>query len=86
MKEFVLGPVVNLHKTVICFVYPEGLKLKTDSVTDLNNMFQGNYKDTQITITEVVPVFFLLLTSNIFLFAGVLSEETNRRILRNNST
>ena len=43
-------------------------------------MFQANYKDTQMPLTEAVPVlFFLPLPLNIFLFAGVISEGTTQK-------
>ena len=42
-------------------------------------MFQANYKDTQITLTEAVPVLFLPLPLNMFLFAGVISEGTTQK-------
>ena len=38
-------------------------------------MFQANYKDTQITLNEAVPVFFVIDFEHI-LFTGVLSEGT----------
>ena len=65
---------------------PEVL-LKTDSITDLKNTYQTNYKDTRIIVTEIVPVFFFSLTLNMFLFSGVLSERTTfSRVLSERTT
>ena len=51
---------------------------KPDSITDFKNMFQGTYKDTQLTLTETVPLSFLLPTLNMVLFAEALSEATTQ--------
>ena len=40
-------------------------------------MLQANYKDTRITLTEVVHESFFVVNFNKFLFPGVLSKATN---------
>ena len=45
--------------------------MKKDSITDLRNMFQANYKDTRKTLTEAVLVSIL----DSFRFPGVLSRN-----------
>ena len=70
-------------KTVeICCLFhlqrrPETL-LKADFVTDIENMFQGTYKDTLLTLTETVLLSFLSATLNTVLFAESLSEATTQ--------
>ena len=44
----------------------------------MKNIFQADHGDTRTALTEVVPVSFLPLTLNMFLFAGVLSEGTTQ--------
>ena len=58
---------------------PEVL-LYADSVTDFENMFQGAYKDTRLTLTETVLLFFLWPTLNMVLFAEALLEATTQGI------
>ena len=41
-------------------------------------MFQGNYNDTRLTLTETVLLSFLPPTLNMVLFAGFLSEVTTQ--------
>ena len=60
--------------------------LKADSVTDLKTMFQGTYKDTRLTLTETVLLYFLLPTLTMVLFGETLSKATTRGVMKNNPT
>ena len=51
--------------------------MKVGSVADFKNMNKTNYKDIRITLTEAVS--FLLLTLNMFWYAGTFLEITNQR-------
>ena len=42
-------------------------------------MFQGTYKDTQLTLTEPVLLSFLSPALNMVLFAEALSEANTQR-------
>ena len=52
---------------------PEVL-FEVDSVADFKNIFQANYKDTQVTFLKI-PLLSIL---NTFLRAAVISEATNQ--------
>ena len=66
-----------------CWLYcleerPEVL-LKAVSVTDFNNMFQGTYKDTQLTLIDTVQLSFLSPNLKMVLFTEAISEATTQR-------
>ena len=49
-------------------------------MADFKNMFQGTYKDTRLTLAEILLLSFLSPTLNMFLFAEALSEATTQAI------
>ena len=63
-----------------CLEERPGVLLKVCSVTYFKNMFQGNYKDTRLTLTETVLLSFLWPTLNMVLFAEALLEGTTQGI------
>ena len=56
---------------------PEAL-LKADSFTDFESLFEGNYKDSRLTLTETVQLSFLSLTLSKVLFAKALLEAATQ--------
>ena len=78
----VLSPAVNPQKPscLCCLEERPEVLLKVDSVTDFKNMFQGNYKDTRLTLTETVLLSFLWPTLNMVFFAEALLEGTTQGI------
>ena len=54
--------------------------LTADSIANFKKMFQGTYKDTQLTLFETVLLSFLSPTLNMVLFAEALLEATTQEI------